>query len=85
MLTPLALRVISNSPQTLGPPGLRLSYPRGALLGARNARVTLEAGFTTVRNVGGYRATRRHSRGRRTGPAHARLGATDLADRGSFG
>jgi imidazolonepropionase-like amidohydrolase len=28
-----------------------MSYPRGALLGARNARVTLEAGFTTVRNV----------------------------------
>jgi imidazolonepropionase-like amidohydrolase len=29
-----------------------MSYPREALLGARNARVTLEAGFTTVRNVG---------------------------------
>jgi imidazolonepropionase-like amidohydrolase len=39
------------SPQTLGPAHLRLSYPRMALLGARNARVTLEAGFTTVRNV----------------------------------
>jgi imidazolonepropionase-like amidohydrolase len=39
------------SPQNLGPGGLRLSYPRMALLGARNARVTLEAGFTTVRNV----------------------------------
>lgn len=31
---------------------LSMSVPREALLGARNARVTLEAGFTTVRNVG---------------------------------
>ncbi len=31
---------------------LSLSVPREALLGARNARATLEAGFTTVRNVG---------------------------------
>src|SRR5271155_3863076 len=44
---------LTMSPQTLGPAGLRLSYPRQALMGARNARVTLEAGFTTVRNVGG--------------------------------
>ena len=36
----------------LGPAGLPISYPRRALIGARNARVTLEAGFTTVRNVG---------------------------------
>lgn len=36
----------------LGPAGLHISYPRRALIGARNARVTLEAGFTTVRNVG---------------------------------
>jgi imidazolonepropionase-like amidohydrolase len=43
---------LTMSPQTLGPARLRLSYPRMALLGARNARVTLEAGFTTVRNVG---------------------------------
>jgi imidazolonepropionase-like amidohydrolase len=28
-----------------------MSYPRSALLGARNALITLEAGFTTVRNV----------------------------------
>ena len=40
------------SPDPLGFTGLRHSYPRMALLGARNARVTLEAGFTTVRNVG---------------------------------
>lgn len=31
---------------------LAISVPREALNGARNARVTLEAGFTTVRNVG---------------------------------
>jgi len=32
--------------------GLSISIPREALVGARNARVTLDAGFTTVRNVG---------------------------------
>lgn len=31
---------------------LGLSIPRETLTGAKNARVTLEAGFTTVRNVG---------------------------------
>lgn len=31
---------------------LAISTPREALIGARNAKVTLEAGFTTVRNVG---------------------------------
>src|SRR3979411_985075 len=31
---------------------LGISIPREALNGARNARVTLDAGFTTVRNVG---------------------------------
>jgi imidazolonepropionase-like amidohydrolase len=45
---------LTSSPQTLGPARLRLSYPRMALLGARNARVTLEAGFTTVRAADGY-------------------------------
>jgi imidazolonepropionase-like amidohydrolase len=43
---------LTASPETAGPAGLPLSYPRRALLGARHARVTLEAGFTTVRNVG---------------------------------
>jgi imidazolonepropionase-like amidohydrolase len=33
--------------QTLG-----ISVPREALIGAKNAKITLEAGFTTVRNVG---------------------------------
>jgi imidazolonepropionase-like amidohydrolase len=31
---------------------LGISVPREALIGAHNARLTLEAGFTTVRNVG---------------------------------
>src|SRR5208282_5355234 len=31
---------------------LAISVPREALYGARNARVTLDAGFTTIRNVG---------------------------------
>ncbi|PYY07715.1 MAG: Xaa-Pro dipeptidase [Acidobacteria bacterium] len=31
---------------------LGISTPREALTGAKNARITLEAGFTTVRNVG---------------------------------
>jgi imidazolonepropionase-like amidohydrolase len=31
---------------------LAVSIPREALTGARNARITLQAGFTTVRNVG---------------------------------
>jgi imidazolonepropionase-like amidohydrolase len=31
---------------------LGISVPKEALVGAKNARVTLEAGFTTVRNVG---------------------------------
>lgn len=32
--------------------GLGISTPRAALIGAKNARLTLLAGFTTVRNVG---------------------------------
>src|SRR5262249_24042833 len=31
---------------------LGVSLPKEALIGAKNARITLEAGFTTVRNVG---------------------------------
>ena len=31
---------------------LGISVPREALIGAKNARLTLEAGFTTIRNVG---------------------------------
>ena len=43
---------LTMAPYLMGPSRLRISYPREALIGARNARVTLEAGFTTVRNVG---------------------------------
>jgi imidazolonepropionase-like amidohydrolase len=36
----------------LGYEGLGVSVPREALTGAKNARITVMAGFTTVRNVG---------------------------------
>jgi imidazolonepropionase-like amidohydrolase len=42
---------LTNEPSKIGQ-AFSLSVPRQALLGARNARLTLEAGFTTVRNVG---------------------------------
>jgi imidazolonepropionase-like amidohydrolase len=38
--------------KNVGYRGLGISVPRATLTGARNARVTLDAGFTTVRNVG---------------------------------
>jgi imidazolonepropionase-like amidohydrolase len=37
---------------TFGYQELGVSLPKEALIGAKNARITLEAGFTTVRNVG---------------------------------
>jgi imidazolonepropionase-like amidohydrolase len=43
---------LTFDPKDLGYESLGISVPREALKGARNARVTLEAGFTTVRNVG---------------------------------
>jgi len=43
---------LTFNPDTEGYRGLGISIPREALTGARNARVTLLAGFTTVRNVG---------------------------------
>jgi imidazolonepropionase-like amidohydrolase len=43
---------LTGDPGNEGYRGLGISIPREALTGARNARVTLEAGFTTVRNVG---------------------------------
>ena len=43
---------LTYDPKNLGYEGLGISIPREALIGARNARVTLQAGFTTVRNVG---------------------------------
>src|ERR1700732_965043 len=45
---------LTYTPDMAGPAGLHISYPRQALIGAHNARVTLEAGFTTVRNVGAH-------------------------------
>jgi imidazolonepropionase-like amidohydrolase len=41
-----------TSDPTFGYEELGISTPREALIGAKNARITLEAGFTTVRNVG---------------------------------
>ena len=41
---------LTFNPQ-FGYESLAISIPREALIGARNARVTLDAGFTTVRNV----------------------------------
>jgi imidazolonepropionase-like amidohydrolase len=38
--------------QNFGYERLALSIPRQTLIGAKNARLTLQAGFTTVRNVG---------------------------------
>jgi imidazolonepropionase-like amidohydrolase len=43
---------ITMSPWALGPAGRHISDPRSAVMGVHNARVTLEAGFTTIRNVG---------------------------------
>ena len=42
---------LTFDPNLSGPGRVYISFPRSALVGARNARVTLEAGFTTVRNV----------------------------------
>lgn len=42
--------------QTAGVPGATTSPAQDALLSVRNARVTLEAGVTTVRDLGGFRA-----------------------------
>lgn len=42
---------VTFNPGQTGYRGLSISAPREALIGARNARVTLEAGFTTIRNV----------------------------------
>ena len=43
---------LTFDPSNAGFRSLGISVPREALTGAKNARVTLEAGFTTVRNVG---------------------------------
>jgi len=43
---------LTFEPEQLGYESLGISVPREALTGAKNARITLDAGFTTVRNVG---------------------------------
>ncbi len=43
---------LTRDPRNIGYQSLGISIPRATLTGARNARLTLEAGFTTVRNVG---------------------------------
>ena len=43
---------LTSDPGHTGYESLGISVPREALYGAKNARLTLEAGFTTVRNVG---------------------------------
>ncbi len=42
---------LTYDPQNFGKEELEISVPRQALIGAKNARITLLAGFTTVRNV----------------------------------
>ena len=43
---------LTSNPEQIGYQSLGISVPRRALIGAKNARLTLEAGFTAVRNVG---------------------------------
>lgn len=43
---------LTSDPNGNGYAGLGISIPREAITGAKNARITLRAGFTTVRNVG---------------------------------
>lgn len=43
---------LTSDPRNAGYAGLAVSEPRETITGVRNARITLRAGFTTVRNVG---------------------------------
>jgi imidazolonepropionase-like amidohydrolase len=43
---------LTGEPSSTGYQGLGISVPREAIIGAKNARLTVRAGFTTVRNVG---------------------------------
>ncbi|MBI2221961.1 MAG: amidohydrolase family protein [Acidobacteria bacterium] len=45
---------ITADPDHVGLKILSISVPRQALYGAKNARITLEAGFTTVRNLASF-------------------------------
>ncbi len=43
---------LTSDPSHTGYQGLGISVPREAVIGVKNARLTVRAGFTTVRNVG---------------------------------
>src|SRR6202790_2408661 len=43
---------LTGDPNSSGYQGLGIAVPREAITGAKNARLTVRAGFTTVRNVG---------------------------------
>jgi len=43
---------VTSDPSSSGYAGLGISVPREAVTGAKNARLTLRAAFTTIRNVG---------------------------------
>lgn len=43
---------LTGNPEDMGYSSVAISVPRAALTGAKNARLTLRAGFTTVRNAG---------------------------------
>jgi imidazolonepropionase-like amidohydrolase len=43
---------LTSEPGQYGLESLEISVPREALFGVKNAKITLQAGFTTVRNVG---------------------------------
>ena len=43
---------LTSEPQSSGYAGLGISVPRQTVTGVKNARLTLRAGFTTIRNVG---------------------------------
>jgi imidazolonepropionase-like amidohydrolase len=43
---------LTGNPEDTGYSSVAISVPRQALTGAKNARLTLDAGFTTVRDVG---------------------------------
>lgn len=43
---------LTGNPEDMGYSSVAISVPRATLTGAKNARLTLQAGFTTVRNAG---------------------------------
>jgi imidazolonepropionase-like amidohydrolase len=43
---------LTSDPRYAGYEALSVSVPRSTVIGVKNARVTLQAGFTTIRNVG---------------------------------